>query len=299
MKRSAILFAVVMLGVLIVVARLSETQQLYAQPSGNSPDVGKIITQTLQNNLTIKRNILSDLHTANLHVLGEHKEKAEASINAALRNLEMLPDALPPKSNALASPPKDPGKAEQKVIKLEYGSALVAQSTIIPVNDAALTLHSLETDIDMNGIKRGAIHAASVKYVRYTIDKPAMRRALVDALDKTNKGHFAITQNIIQRLHDAMLKDDSSQVDLQAQARDHLILARYLIKNAEFNGARDALTKADSIAGKALNQNMPWKTVDIAKLRARIATISKQLKAQDPTVLDQMDAMLKEWWSDI
>jgi len=238
-----------------------------------------------------KRALFKTLFNTHMQLELEAKNQAEQYLNKAYEQLE---GALEEGVNTETLPETQ----ISKVIQLTYGNSLLPKIVYAPVSDSILSVDDIAQALQMKNIERGDIEGAKIKYVRLQISKSKL-------LDKLNEAHSALTADNYTAARDQILGAQKSmlfefngaQVP-ETIVKDHVSLARFLVKSAEYEGARGALASAEAamidmkidkgIAGKSSS--------NIVKIRQEMKEVDVLITRRDPSLAQQIDKKLESWW---
>lgn len=113
-------------------------------------------------------------------------------------------------------------------------------------------------------------------------------------------GNLKDAGNQLAMLIDATVKEDARIAVPNDKARDNLALARNFIAGKNYDGARYALTHADSALDE-LQRNDLYKEhrADITAMRQDVSNLQGYITKNDPTMIEKTDKKLDKWWNDL
>ena len=241
------------------------------------------------------RDIFAALSEAHLNLQKGKRQEAEEEINEAFEELEEAFEDSPTVKPVAASVPLT------KIVELKFGNALMPHVVYIPVGDEALEVDDFEDDLDLTGIERGDVEDARVKYVRLTISRDALVHDLNEAREELTSNDIDGAQ---AQLHDAqsgMIEEFEGATSEQMVARDHVALTRYMLRAAEYEGAREALEVAETamVGLQAEKDGAGRNAPEIERIRAEMEELQDLISRRDPSLADQIDRKLEAWWDDL
>lgn len=242
-----------------------------------------------------KREIFETLFDAHMSLERGAKEEAERYINEAFAELE---DAN--SKGATTEGVRD--LPVTKVVELKFGNALMPKVVYIPVGDKDLDVEDFSDALKIKGIERGDIEDSKVKYVRLKIDEAKLIHDLNEAREEITDDDLGGAQAQIHDAQTTMIHEFDGSQSAEIIARDHLSLTRFMLKAAEYEGAREALEVAEAafidLQEKdvdAAGRNAPG----IENIRLDMDELQALISRRDPSLADQIDAKLEKWWNSV
>ncbi|WP_417465220.1 hypothetical protein [Kordiimonas sp.] len=242
-----------------------------------------------------KREIFETLFETHMSLERGAKDEAERQINEAFADLE---DAN--SKGATVEGVRD--LPVTKVVELKFGNALLPKVVYVPVGDHDLDVEDFSDALKIKGIERGDIEDAKVKYVRLKIDEAKLIHDLNEAREEIADDDMSGAQAQIHDAQITMIHEFDGGQSAEVIARDHLALTRFMLKAAEYEGAREALEVAEAafidLQDKdvdAAGRNAPG----IEKIRLDMDELQALISRRDPSLADQIDAKLEKWWNSV
>lgn len=241
-----------------------------------------------------KHKLFRTLFDAHTSLELEAPEKAEKYLNDAYKQLEaVLEDGA---DTEVLSETK-----VSKVVQLTYGNALLPKTVYIPVDDGPLSVDQLTDELKLNGIGRGEVEDADIKYVRLYINKTKLLHELNEAQAELADNDFDSARDQVLDAQQAMFFEFDGSQPPKIVAKDHVALARYMVKIAEYEGAKEAIRSAD-MAMIDLNVDMGLEgkaAADVNKIRKDMKELEKLIERRDPSLAQQIDNKLESWWNEL
>lgn len=184
--------------------------------------------------------------------------------------------------------------AERKVLEVEFGSTLMPEKAVMPVKDGQVTVAAIEKALRIEGLKKGELKDVDVRYIADDMDVARVREQLNQAKDELVKNEYYGAQYDLLQIQRGMLEDAEDVVPAQTRARDNLALTRYLVRQEEYEAARETVTEAQT-ALVQLDSN-ETNIADLSQIKGEVKTLRKQIEEQDPTMLETIDKKLESWW---
>lgn len=241
------------------------------------------------------RDIFAALSEAHLNLQKGKRQEAEEEINEAFEELEESFENSPTVKLAQESLPIT------KIVELKFGNALMPDVVYIPVGDDALAVDDFEDELDLTGIERGDVEDAQVKYVRLKVSRDELVHDLNEAREELTANDIDGAQ---AQLHDAqsgMIDEFEGGPSEQIIAKDHVALTRYMLKAAEYEGAREALEVAETamVGLQAEKDGAGRNAPEVERIRAEMEELQDLISRRDPSLADQIDRKLEAWWNDL
>ncbi|WP_262690197.1 hypothetical protein [Kordiimonas aestuarii] len=240
------------------------------------------------------RDLFAVLSDAHMSLQMGNAREAEKLINEAFEELEEAGKQSPTVSAKSAVP-------LTKIVELKFGNALMPQVVYTPVKDGPLEVDDFADALKLKGIERGDVEDAKVKYVRLNISRDKLVHDLNEAREELATEDFDGAQAQIHDAQAGMITEfDIGQSD-EVVARDHVALTRFMLKAAEYEGAREALQVAESAlinlkdGEDAAGRNAP----EVEQIKADMEELQDMISRRDPSLADQIDSKLEKWWKSL
>ena len=140
-----------------------------------------------------------------------------------------------------------------------------------------------------------------MRYVRLQLDPDKLSHDLNEGLDALNRGDLDGVRDQLVDAQQSMIAELEPAPSLQGVARDNVSLARFMLKAAEYEGARKALKEAER-AMAALCEGQDASDRDAAEvetIRKEMRELSGMIEQRDPALADQIDKQLEAWWNSL
>ncbi len=281
---------------LLIATALSTAMVLV--PSVTANDEGENTTIEIKREAALyskeKHALFGTLFQAHMSLELEAKEQAEQHLNKAFKQLE---EAIEVGAEAEILPETQ----ISKVVKLTYGNPLLPTTVYAPVDDGLLSVDDFSDVLQLKSIERGDIEDAEVKYVRLHINSSKLLHELNEARNELTAGDFDSARDQVLDAQTAMFFEfDAARVP-EIVAKDHVSLARFMVKAAEYEGAKEALQSAEkAMISLKLDVDGAGRTApDVASIREEMKEVEQLLEKRDPSLAQQIDARLEAWWSEL
>lgn len=235
-----------------------------------------------------KKALLRTLHEAHMKLQMGSRGDAERGLNLAYEQLEALvQDGVEQETSA-----------ETRVIRLveiKYGNALMPEVTYVPLADETPDEDTFKDELDIRGIERGDVEDARIRYVRLAVNRDLMIHNLNEAREELTKDDLEGAQGQIRDAQKGMLHDFDGSTPKETIARDHIALTRFMLKAAEYEGAREALEVVESamvdlrMDRDAAGRNSP----EVEEINREMEWLSAMIERRDPSLADQIDERLE------
>lgn len=190
----------------------------------------------------------------------------------------------------------------RKVMEVEFGSTLMPERAVMPVDNGEITVVAIQKALDIKGLKLAELKDVDVRYISAEFDAGTVKEQLLQARAELEKEDFYGAQYDLLQIQREMLEDgDDDAIPAQTRARDNIALTRYLVKAQSFDAARETIDEAESALGDmdALPATENKQKAGLANFRKEVASLRKAIEEQDPTMLDKIDETLKSWWNEL
>lgn len=184
--------------------------------------------------------------------------------------------------------------AERKVLEVEFGSTLMPEKAVMPVKDGQVTVAAIEKALRIEGLKKGELKDVDVRYIADDMDVARVREQLNQAKDELVKNEYYGAQYDLLQIQRGMLEDAEDVVPAQTRARDNLALTRYLVREEEFEAARETVTAAQTALDEL--DSSETNIADLSQIKDEVKTLRAQIEKRDPTMLEKIDKKLESWW---
>ncbi|MFC3051463.1 hypothetical protein [Kordiimonas pumila] len=238
-----------------------------------------------------KQDLLNLLFQAQMSVQRGAKEETERHINKAFEKLEMAVKA--------GASSEDFTKTQvSRVVELKFGSSLMPKVVYVPIGDDDLDMSTLSKALTLKGIDRGDVEGAEIHYVRLRVIESKLIHDLNEAREELTDDDFGGTRDQIIDAQKSMIYEASSAQKPEEVAKDHVTLTRYMLKVAEYEGARKALDVAETaLVAIRLNADAAGhNTAEVDKIRVQADELDEMISRRDPTLFEQIDHKLESWW---
>lgn len=106
--------------------------------------------------------------------------------------------------------------------------------------------------------------------------------------------------NQLAKLTDSVVTVDSKASMPADKAKDNIALARNFLAGKNYDGARFALSHADSALDEMQRNDIyANRKVDIIAMRKDVADLQSYITKKDPSMMEKADAKLEKWWKDL
>lgn len=185
--------------------------------------------------------------------------------------------------------------SERKVIDVRFGHVIEPDQAIMPAGNVDLTASLLADLVEVDALEQGSIEEAKVRYISYNLDYEDVRPQLLQAKKEMNEGDYTSAQFDVLQVQTRVVNDrDEMMVPARIQALDHIELARFLLSEGEYVGARQALETAED-AVSVLSGGTD-DAIALMNIRRSVDDLREQLSQQEISLLDKIDVSLERIW---
>lgn len=229
------------------------------------------------------RKILGFISEARVAASNEQKEVAIAYIDESLRELNSIRNAR----NYL------------EMMGVRFGRVLYGQesSYYIPIADDTYAVRTYARGPFWASHKGIAVRDVEMVNVNISINPEKATAHLQAAKEKINGGDYKAADTELKDLLDESLTETTATDQPLAKLQDNIYLARILIRQENYDGARYALKHAKN----ALNDYekslaTPESRANADNLRNDIDTLDETIQKRDPTLLKKAADKVDGWW---
>lgn len=235
-----------------------------------------------------KKALLRTLHDAHMKLQMGAKGDAERGLNLAYEQLEaLMRDGVEQETSAETR--------VTRLVEIKYGNALMPEVTYVPLAEETPDEDTFKDELDIRGIERGDVEDARIRYVRLAVNRDLMIHNLNEAREELTKDDLEGAQGQIRDAQKGMLHDFDGSTPKETIARDHIALTRFMLKAAEYEGAREALEVVESamvdlrMDRDAAGRNSP----EVEEINREMEWLSAMIERRDPSLADQIDERLE------
>jgi len=246
--------------------------------------------------LAAKQGLMESLYHAQISLHNGKRVEGTKYLTEALQHLNNVvysdTDDMP-----LGDTYEDHPYKGRKVIEIEFGAGLMPQHAVIPVPSKELTVDAIADSLNLDGIERGGVKDATVRYIAYDMDKEDIREGLLDAQKDLLNDDVESSQSELADVQQELLEDNEETVPARERVRDHISLTRFFMKQAEYDAAGEVLQDAESALSDMLKGTDDIETGQ--KLSVEMKALEKEISKRNPSLLQEIDKKLETWWNDL
>ncbi|SDD86795.1 hypothetical protein [Kordiimonas lacus] len=241
-----------------------------------------------------KWTLMDQLFQAHLATKHQSREQVGRRLADASQQLQSLVE-----EGLEGAPSKVAGPV--KLVELKYGSIISPNLIYVPVADSTLAIDDFVAVLDIKAADRSDIEGAKVRYVRLQLDPDKLSHDLNEGLEALNMGDLDGVRDQLVDAQQSMITELERAPSLQGVARDNVSLARFLLKAAEYEGAREALKEAErAVAALCEGQDASDRdAAEVETIRKEMRELSGMIEQRDPALADQIDKQLEAWWNSL
>lgn len=238
------------------------------------------------------KGFLAALYNAQIGLHKENKAESSKYLDEALGYVDGLRSSTKNIQNA-----DKVQYGNRRAVELQFGSVILPETAVMPVFDNKMTVESLKDDLKIDGVERGTIRDAEVKYLRFDVDKQDIREQLLEAKKEVGKGDFTGAAVDVRQIQRDMLEDNEDSVSARVRALDHITLTRYLVSMAEYDAARESLKSAEDALGDLKDETED--RVVISRIKGEVKGLEQTIAKRDPSLMDKIDKTLGKWFDEL